>query len=394
MLNNISSIIQSSNGQCSIIFIFENLCLNEEQDLVVKLLDPVAYQYVWNNKFMRIAECIIGTFRPELTLTLIMYIVNNLSSFIKSREGYFLLRTIVKNSKNPQVQFAFVRNITPIFREFSVLGNGSLLIQCIIHNFALPEFQYIKSCSRDRLTTNHIYNSKDLKITRQENNNALEQIYRVIIEHIYYWESKNLKPLVECCVKVGGKQFERIFAKELPNYLKAFLGINYSVNFVKLISKFFDKQRFQKIVIQINKKIKEFCVESSSLKWKNALAEFMTQSEVDSRFIQSYDQEKQHTQHKIYEERSHLNACTGQNFFSKQSKLISVSSNKFNSPISEYKCSMPEYKVQSLNQVIQYPYYTPQNILYGPVVMSLQNKELSNPYFSLYPNTNLSKYCP
>lgn len=272
MTNNLTRLIKSSNGQCSVIFIYENLNSEEEQMLVIKTLDSFIYEAVWNPKFMRIAECIIGTFQPELIEPFISYIINNLRSFIKSRDGYFLLRTIAKNSKVTALHIAFVKQIKLCFPEFSNCTNGSLLLQCIVHNFALPNYKYIKSCSRH--IANDSESDQNRSLVRSDNNPALSLLYDFITESARHWDNKNLRPVVECCIKIGGKQFENILVNGLEKHVKEFILSSYGISYAKLMFKYFESKNILKIVSLVNQYLKVHESNTAFLKWKNFFSEF------------------------------------------------------------------------------------------------------------------------
>lgn len=238
----------------------------------MKMLDPFVYEAVWNPKFMRIAECIIGTFQPKLIKPIMTYIINNLKSFIKSRDGYFLLRTIAKNSKISEVQIAFVREISLCFAEFYNCTNGSLLLQSIIHNFALFEYKYIKSCSK-HLNNYPESDTKNSLSSRSENNQALADLYQLLTRSARFWDNKNLRPVIECCVKIGGKQFESILLNGLEFHVKELIMSNYGISYFKLMSKYFERTITLKIVSLIIQNLNVIESKPVILKWENFLSE-------------------------------------------------------------------------------------------------------------------------
>lgn len=241
----------------------------------MKMLDPFLYDAIWIPKFMRIAECIIGTFQPNLIKPFIDYIIKNLSSFLKSRDGYFLLRTIAKNSKVPEVQVSFVREVNLRFVEFSNSTNGSLLLQSIIHNFALSKFKYIKSCSKHLANNGSDCNDNE-STARSDCNQALAYLYQHITENVRHWDNKNLRPVIECCIKIGGKQFENILLNELKYQIKDLILSNHGISYAKLMFKYFESINTIKIVSLVNHTLKVIDIKNVIFKWKTLISDLRT----------------------------------------------------------------------------------------------------------------------
>lgn len=268
--NDIDYLIKSSNGQCSVIFVYENIQVEEEQSLVITLLTPTILDFIWKPKFMRIAECIVGTFRSSLVQFLIEYIILKMNLFIKSRDGYFLLRTVIKTTKSPNIQLSIIKGIESNFIEFVGNSNGALLIQCIIHNFALYNFAYIKSCSRHLNLEDEQATTIDQK--RQQSNPALDMLFQILLDNIKEWDNKNIKPIVECSIKVGGKQFEKLFIMKITNsnWIKVLILSSYGMNYIKLLSKHFEKKSINLILSSISMSLRSVDTQTQ-LRWKKCV---------------------------------------------------------------------------------------------------------------------------
>lgn len=334
--NDIYNLIKSSNGQCSVIFVYENIQAEEEQSLVISLLSPFIYDIIWKPKFMRIAECVVGTFRLYLIQFLIDYTILKMDLFIKSRDGYFLLRTVIKTCKSPHIQLSIINGVESSFHEFVNNSNGALLIQCIIHNFALPKYNYIKSCSR------HLYQEDEQAITvdqkRQQSNPALEKLFKIILDNFKEWDNKNLKPIIECCIKVGNKQFEKLFVKQASNSncIEMLILSSYGMNYIKLLSKFFEKKSVSLIFNSINVSLRSADAQTQ-LRWR--------------KIISGMDSTKNES----------VNSNNKASLISNNEIVTSLSANNFisNNCMPHHSCqisNIPAWRLASNNQVLSSPY--------------------------------------
>jgi hypothetical protein len=183
---------------------------------VISNLKSKFFELIEKPKFTRIAECIIGCFQIELIEFIVKYCIDNFMKFIKSREGYFLIRTIIKAVKIQKYQMSIANIIEKNYLRLTNTSNGSLLIQCIIHNFPATSFKYFKSCSK-HLDNNPSKEETELNKHKDFTNKALKLVIKVILEHCYLWDSKYAYPIVDCLLRVGSTAFETVF---MQNYEK------------------------------------------------------------------------------------------------------------------------------------------------------------------------------
>lgn len=129
---------------------------------------------------------------------------------IISREGYFLIRTIIKAIKDDDLQMAIVNTVKDNFQRMIKTSNGSLLIQCMIHNFPCVSFTYFRSCSQ------HIeknISSKETAPIKDYNNKAVNQLMIVIFKNVDLWDVKLAYPIIDCLLRVGNSALVSTFMK-------------------------------------------------------------------------------------------------------------------------------------------------------------------------------------
>lgn len=279
IINSLSFLIRSSNGQCSVTFIFENLHLQKEQIFIFSMLQSSLYEIIWKSKFMRVAESLIGTFNFELVSPLVEYIIFHIKLFIRPREGYFLLRSIIKCTKILESQIFIIQSLRSNFTEILKSPNGPLLVQCIIHNFPVAHFSYTKSCTQ--ILDQEDNDSSDSKRNeKQKFNPALQMLYQTLIQNIGDWDKKCLKPIIECCIRIGGTQFEMLFLIEMQNssYLNTFLTSSFGTRYFNLIINRFKHKSIRLIYSLIRSSL---CLidNNSQLRWTNFMLSNNRQNE-------------------------------------------------------------------------------------------------------------------
>ena len=237
---NMGNLHNNNSGQCSVIFIFENNLTKEEKKLVMQILSPDLKNLIWNPMFMRIAECLVVRFMLEDTIHIIEYCISNIFEFLRFREGYFLIRIIVKSAKQPYLQKKILDIIEykSNFFKLSKTSNGSLLIQCIIYNFPLDFCYFEKSCSK------HLLNEEDEKLRNQAVNNnkdnkEIKRLNDVILLNISNWDNKLIKQVVECAIKKS-PSFENSFISKVKNdnkmiIISQILDLKYGFKFIQLM---------------------------------------------------------------------------------------------------------------------------------------------------------------
>lgn len=118
--------------------ILDNDLEEECQKEIAKQLKSIPDQSLLNNRILKLLEPILN-FKRKYTLFLENFIFRNFAKLLKIRQGYFLLRKLVKNAKDNETQLKIVDNIIKIQKDNFNNVNGSLLGQCLIMNFQLHE---------------------------------------------------------------------------------------------------------------------------------------------------------------------------------------------------------------------------------------------------------------
>ena len=263
--NNIKSLINNNDGICSIMSIFENSLSNEEQELVINIINKTnnLTSLVWDNSFSRIAECIIGTFEFSLIKSFIYYCLDNFLKFIKLRPGYFVLRTIVKAIKDTDVQEEISEIVDNNFYILSNCSNGSLLIQCMMHNFPVLNYRYYKSCSK-HLNSFIPKSEVESNYFKDYNNKAFKRIILNIIKHSNDWGSNYFSPILDCMVRVNGNSLENIFIKFISNELSSntffdnLIKLEHGSYYLKILISNFSNSSVKNIISLIKLRLKNF----------------------------------------------------------------------------------------------------------------------------------------
>lgn len=252
--NNMDILYKNSNGQCSIIFLLENELTCEERLLFINLIRPNIMKLIWKPMFMRIIECILIRFPLKEVNFIIDYCIENMYEFLKLREGYFVIRVIIKSAKLPNLQEKILDYIEykNNFYLISKSLNGSLILQCIIYNFPINKVFFIKICSK-HLNNNEIIENENItnKLNSDMNDSSIKRLILNIIKNYSYWSNKFVIQVVECAIKKS-PLFEIVFMEllksninllfrilQLSNCFKIFelMFINFSMNNNKYLLK-------------------------------------------------------------------------------------------------------------------------------------------------------------
>lgn len=216
--NNIDILYKNSNGQCSIIFLLENELTCEEKLLFLNLIRPNLMKLIWKPMFMRIIECILIRFPSKEVNFIIDYCIENMYEFLKLREGYFVIRVIIKSAKLHYLQEKIIDYIE-YKNNFYLLSknlNGSLILQCIFYNFPINNVYFIKICSKH--LNNEIIENENItnNLNSAMNNSSIKRLIIHIIKNYFYWSNKFVIQVVECAIK-RSPLFEIIFMELLKS---------------------------------------------------------------------------------------------------------------------------------------------------------------------------------
>lgn len=248
----------SSNGQCSVIFIIENITIDKEKKKIGKLLRETFNYYFWDINYLRILESVMCCIPLKYVKYIRDFALDNFSKLIKIREGYFLLRSIIKTCKEESIQENIINLISKDFLKFVRGANGSLLCQCIIHNFPLNQYIHNKSCSKYIEKEEIVEKEEPEKIFYDENNKSTRILMKLIFKHIDYWDEKSFKPLLECAIINSRSILQNRFFKsikdsvnEQTNPVYLIMLLEDGINLISLIIEYFSQKNKEKVILLI-----------------------------------------------------------------------------------------------------------------------------------------------
>ncbi len=373
----IDSFLINKYSECSVLFICENKLSSNEKYLILKLLKPKMFMLLEKPTFLRIAECLIATFPFEKIKYIVYYSFNNFNSLISNKEGYFLLRMIIKSRKEPDIMNMVTTKLIEYINKFDSLtsdikSNVSLICQCFIHNIPLNKFTFVKSCSQ------HVDSIKKTDISDIEydmNNIFLLKLIKLLIYNINKWDYKEIYPVVKCAIEISYQSFEYIFMDDIKRstdltILINLYKLNYGYDYIKLILSIFSQDNKGKLCYLIL--------------YKNELHQIT----LDKYWIRIINDEYQYIDKKLKQKiHKFYNAETD---FQKQpphlSSTISINQNYYNPHAFNYS-----FKALNTEKMDKLYYPSSQNIntsIYHP--KSNPNVSVDFPFTSIYHN-NLKK---
>lgn len=221
------------------------MSLSERQSFISLLHDARSDEFLKSKSFLRVLECIIGNFNHSDIRFMIVDILKRFRTLINLREGYFLLRVLVKSAKSRPTQMMIIEAIRDNYNEASNSKNGSLLLQNLIYSFLCTQFSYTKSCS------DHVYNEEESKLLLKDDqsNPALQLLFMILIDNINGWGTKHIKPVVNCAIKEGGKLFEDVFIIKLdsPKVISLIAHSKYMFSYLRTITNHFSPQNISRV---------------------------------------------------------------------------------------------------------------------------------------------------
>lgn len=195
-------ISKNAKSMCAVVSLFEKHLNKTEQEAVVEKLKPYLKTYLSKQKMFRIFEAVVGKFFHEVNYPIKYYIIENLQFYIKSREGFFmikkLLKTIVLSNK---LNLLFSKNLSKDICLYLTSKNSSII-----------------ACEYLTNLTNMLPQNEESVILKQ---NCLEILLNSIIGNIMqYCNDKNASKFLDIL-------FKNIFCLEK---LLQILIINYNTS--------------------------------------------------------------------------------------------------------------------------------------------------------------------
>lgn len=248
--NDIEYFIDNKYGECSVLFILENDLTSKEQSYILSQLKPKMFKLMLIPSFLRITECLIALYPFTKINYIINYALDNINDFIVSKEGYFLIRMIIKSCKDRKTQEKILKKISADLSWFLSSSNGVLICQSFIHNIPLKAFTFTKSCSK------HV--SEEVNIKSKDNyydmkNQLLLKFLILLIENIDYWDNSNFQKVIFCALEVSNEAFEDALMNytEKKKVYRVFMNLTVSFDLLKEIESCFTKSSFDKLIIDL-----------------------------------------------------------------------------------------------------------------------------------------------
>lgn len=263
---NVFKLVKFNSGQGSLLFIYENGITAEEQEIVVNNIKDNFSKLLEIHKFLRVTECIIGSFSTSVLHPIYDVILDKLYSLISHKEGYYIVKTMVKSVKDPIIQEKVVRRITADFYKFIVTGNGSLVVKSIIHNFPNNVFIYNKcSCNHqlDKLMSKKI--TQTVYNVNKMNTVAIQLLYNKLFSMSFHWNDPSLTQILEYSMQANNSIFKNMFVlkleEELNNYstllLHNTLNSSSAEEIVAFVVSNLDNPKLKSVIIQTINSIKK-----------------------------------------------------------------------------------------------------------------------------------------
>lgn len=239
--SNLDELLRSNHSVLAFVSIIESEIPVSEQILIIRFMEEQFIQRANNNKFLRLLESIVNCFSHEIMLPLLAAVSRNFSKLIILKQGYYLIRALIRSSKNPTIQLAIANSISDQFISIANSLSGSLLIQCIIHNFLRAEFTYEKCC-----TSNSWTNQDQLVLHRKYeissmSNYPLHLILCYLFENIIYWDNNSIVPIVLCAIKNSQRNFHDCLVYYLASkvFLRRLVNLGSINNYISSLREFY-----------------------------------------------------------------------------------------------------------------------------------------------------------
>ena len=278
--DNLLNLIHSENGLCSIVFICENELTYIEKVLIIEKMKEYINQDPFNLKLVRLSECLVGCFPFHLVKFIIDFSLDNFSKYILIREGYLLLRIIIKSIKDNDYQKKIVKVISSNFLQNSKNSNGSLLFQCMIYNFPKDKFTYKRSCkgnSKEDQEDESIYDQK---------NKAIYRLIGYLLKYIDEWTHFLIKPIVECAIKISYSSFEVKLTKLIQEnfkLLESIISFSKGVDIIRyILMNFTNEDTLERIISFIKKNI-DLVPKKESIHFSNLFERYYNVYKVEKR---------------------------------------------------------------------------------------------------------------
>lgn len=137
IINNLGQMLKNMISFKAIVSILETPLKEETQDEILGVLYSLNKPIIVTHaRYIKIIEVVASHFNEDRLLKLLDIIEPVFDSLLKIKQGYFLMRKILKNSQTEMLRMRIVDLINKTgITEVLASNNGCLLSQCILKNF-------------------------------------------------------------------------------------------------------------------------------------------------------------------------------------------------------------------------------------------------------------------
>ncbi len=207
----------SRYGNISLINLIEHeLSFKEQQiftGIIKSMIDQTGSLTNLGIEYFSIMEIMICCFHLECTLFLRQLGINSFLKLLKFKEGYFLLRAIVKVTKDPKAQKEICDLVISNFSDIAFTQNGSLICQAVIYNFPLAKYVHLLT------TSGYIWKEQNIMINKgifyDNSNKSTNELISTLFNFPTKWGVFHLRQIVDCALRNSKGIFESKFMAEI-----------------------------------------------------------------------------------------------------------------------------------------------------------------------------------
>ena len=193
----------------------------------------VKKELFYDSKTLRIFESML-CFKEEYIDFIIRLILTEFEELLSIRQGYFLIRNLIKENKNQDVQKRIIQVISSNTFNFVNTMNGLLICKCIIRNFSIEENQQKKNETKKfdfikkNIKNNKLFHENDGENEEEDedksetiiynyNNPALNFFYNILLDDLLNYRAlnKQAEKLLKYAIKFGGPNFTQVFLQKI-----------------------------------------------------------------------------------------------------------------------------------------------------------------------------------
>lgn len=140
IVENLESLVRNMISFKAIICLFETPLGTEAQNIIITCLSKIdSSYYLTHTRYLKVLESFITNLSEARFQFIINIITLNTYDFLQSKQGYFLIRKVLKHIKQENLQNQIADSVIKDLKKFSGCHTGLLLLQCLIKYFSKAE---------------------------------------------------------------------------------------------------------------------------------------------------------------------------------------------------------------------------------------------------------------